>query len=112
MNKVKTNELLSKGFVVNNGKWSYKGKLSVIDFYADWCNPCKPQEVVLDELSRKYEGIEFFKVNVEEEYELAELFSIKSLPTIMVCHKETTKFSGFTPKQKIEDAIKNQEIFV
>jgi len=114
MNKVITNELLSKGFVVVNGKWSYKGKkMCVIDFYADWCQPCKPQETVLDELSKKYDEIEFLKVNVEEEYELAEIFSIKSLPTVIICGKENSRFSGFTSSQKVEDAIKNQiEIFV
>ena len=113
MNKVTTKELLSKGIVVNN-KWSCKGKkLIVLDFYADWCAPCKPQENVLNELSKDYSGIEFYKVNVEDEYELAKLFNIKSLPTIIVCGKENKVFTGFTQRQKIEEAIKNQiEIFV
>ena len=114
MNNITTSELLSKGFVVNNGKYTYKSnKVLVIDFYADWCQPCKPQEMILNELSKEYNGIEFFKVNVEDEYELAELFSIKSLPTIIVFGKDRKTFTGFTQKQKIEDTIKNQiEILV
>ncbi|MCK9477738.1 MAG: thioredoxin domain-containing protein [Candidatus Muirbacterium halophilum] len=107
MNRITTSELLSKGFVVNNGKWSYKGKTIILDFYADWCQPCKPQETILKELSKEYGEIEFYKVNVEEEYELAELFSIKSLPTVIICGKETKKFVGFTTAQKLETAIKN-----
>lgn len=107
MNKVKTNELISKGFEVKNGKWYYKGRPCLIDFYADWCQPCKTQETVLSELKKSYSDMEFYKVNVEEEYELAEIFSIKSLPTIIVCGKEEPKtFIGFTTKQKIDDAIK------
>ncbi|NPV12821.1 MAG: thioredoxin family protein [Ignavibacteria bacterium] len=106
MNKIKTNELISKGFEVKNGKWYYKGNPCIIDFYADWCKPCKTQDTILSELKKYHNDVEFYKVNVEEEYELAELFSIKSLPTIIVCGKDETKtFTGFTTKQKIDDAI-------
>ena len=112
MNKITTSELLGKGFVVNGGKWSYNGKMCVIDFYADWCVPCKSQEIILKELNQKYSDIEFYKVNVEEEYELTELFSIRSLPTIMIFGKETKTFIGFTSKQKIEDSLKSQTVLV
>ena len=110
MNKITTNELLSKWFVNNNGKWSYKGvKPCVIDFYADWCQPCKPQEAILSEMNKEYGDVEFLKVNIEEEYELAEIFNIKNLPTIFVCGgKDTKQFSGLTQKSKIEDVLKNQ----
>jgi thioredoxin-like negative regulator of GroEL len=109
MNKVTTNELLSKWFVNNNGKWNYKGtKPCIIQFSADWCQPCKPQEAILTEMKKEYGDVEFLKVNVEEEYELAEIFNIKNLPTIFVCGKETKQFSGLTQKSKIEDVLKNQ----
>ncbi len=107
MKEIKTNELLNKGFEIKNGKWNYNGTPCVLDFYSSWCSPCKTQDTVLNELKKSYNDLEFYKVNVEEEYELAEMFSIKSLPTIIVCGKEETKtFTGFTNKQKIDDAIK------
>lgn len=112
MNKITTSELLSRGLVANNGKWSYNGKICVIDFYADWCNPCKSQELILNDLKTKFNEIEFFKVNIEEEYELAEIFSIRSLPTIIVFSKEPKTFIGFTTKQKIEEILKSQTILV
>ena len=109
MNKVTTNDLLSKYFI-NNGKWSYKGtNPCVIQFSADWCTVCKPQESILSEMKKEYSEVEFLKVNVEEEYELAEIFNIKNLPTIFVCGgKETKQFSGLTQKTKIEEVLKNQ----
>lgn len=107
MNKIKTSELISKGFEVKNAKWYYNGTPCVLDFYADWCAPCKVQETILNDLKKNYDGMEFYKVNVEEEYELAEMFAIRSLPTIIVCGKEEPKtFTGFTTKQKIDEAIK------
>ena len=113
MDKLTTNELLSKGFTIINGKWNYNGKLCVLDFYTDWCRPCKAQEMILNELSKNYNNVEFYKINVEEEYELAEYFSIKSVPTIIICGKETKQFFGLTQKQKIEEILKNQiEILV
>lgn len=108
MNNVTTSELISKGFSTSDGKWSYNGKLCVLDFYADWCIPCKQQEQVLNDMNNEYLDIDFYKINIEEEYELAEMFSIKSLPTVMFCGKEITQFTGFAPKQKIETFLKNQ----
>jgi len=108
MNKVTTSELISKGFSTNNGKWSYNGKPCVLDFYADWCMPCKQQEVVLNDMDKEYSDVIFNKINIEEEYELAEMFSIKSLPTIIICGKETMQFTGLTSKQKIETFLKSQ----
>lgn len=107
MNKVKTIELIGKGFEMKNGKWNYKGKPCVLEFSADWCSPCKTQDIILNDLQKSHNDMDFYKVNVEEEYELAEMFSIKSLPTIIVCGKDDSKtFTGFTSKQKIDDAIR------
>lgn len=108
MYKITTKELLSKITMETNGKCSCKdNKTFIIDFYSTWCNPCKTQDIVLNELSKETEDVEFYKVNVEEEYELAELFNIRNLPTILICGKETKRFSGFTKKQKLKDELKS-----
>ena len=113
MIKVTTSELMSKGFSVTDGKWSYKGKPCVLDFWADWCVPCKNQEIILNDLNKSYSDVEFYKINVEEEYELAEIFNIKNLPTVIICSgKETKQFSGLTQKQKIEDILNKTEVLV
>lgn len=109
MKKVTTDELLSKGFTIEGNEWFYNGdRPCLIDFYADWCMPCKSQENVLRELSEIYGEIDFYKVNIEEEYELAGIFSVRSLPTLLICGKETKQFTGLTQKKQIEDILKEQ----
>lgn len=65
--------------------WKYLGDLpAIIDFYADWCGPCKMVAPVLRELSEEYEGkVVFYKVDTEIEQELAEVFGIRSIPTFI-----------------------------
>jgi len=65
--------------------WSYKGQLPVlIDFYADWCSPCKIVAPILEELSEEYEGrLTIYKVDTEVEVELASVFGIRSIPTFL-----------------------------
>ena len=108
MNKITTKELMDFGFNFKDKTLTYSGKPCIIDFYADWCQPCKPQQIVLDELSEKYSDIVFVKVNIEEEYELAEIFNIKNLPTVCVYGNENKRFSGFTQKVDIETTIKSK----
>lgn len=71
----------------NPSEWVYKGeKPCVIDFYADWCGPCRITSPILEELAKKYEGkITVYKVNVDKEIELSQLFGIKSIPTFLYC---------------------------
>lgn len=58
----------------------------VIDFYADWCKPCKMVAPIMDELAKEYQGkIHFVKVNTDEEGELARQFQINGIPAIMFC---------------------------
>ena len=66
-------------------EWNYKGELpAVIDFYADWCRPCKMVAPILGDLAVEYDGkVRFYKVNTEKDPELAKAFSISSIPTIM-----------------------------
>lgn len=108
MENISTNDLL-KEFNLNGDKWSYKGETPcVIDFYATWCGPCKGIETVLNDLSKEHSNIKFYRVDVEEEYELSRIFSIKSLPTIIFCSKDSqpTIITGTLPKSKLEQYIK------
>jgi len=66
-------------------EWKYKGNIpAVIDFYADWCGPCKMVSPILEELSKEYEGrVNIYKVNTENEPQLSSLFGISSIPSIL-----------------------------
>jgi thioredoxin len=66
-------------------EWKYQGTLpAIIDFYADWCGPCKMVAPVLEELSDEYAGkLNIYKVNTEKEQELAAVFGIQSIPTFL-----------------------------
>jgi thioredoxin 1 len=66
-------------------EWSYKGELpAIIDFYADWCGPCKMVAPALEELSNEYDGkLLVYKVDTEKEWELASVFGIQSIPTFL-----------------------------
>lgn len=66
-------------------EWKYKGALpAIIDFYADWCSPCRMVAPVLEELAREYEGkLVIYKVDTEKEMELAGVFGIQSIPTFL-----------------------------
>ena len=66
-------------------EWKYKGdKPAIIDFYADWCGPCKMVAPVLEELSDEYEGdLVIYKVDTEAEMELSAVFGIQSIPTFL-----------------------------
>lgn len=68
-----------------NTEWNYKGTVpAVIDFYADWCGPCKMVAPVMDELATEYNGkVEFFKIDTDAEQELAMMFGIQSIPSIL-----------------------------
>ena len=68
-----------------NKEWKYEGtKPAIIDFYADWCGPCKMVAPILEELKDEYgDKIEVYKVDTEKEQELASAFGIKSIPSIL-----------------------------
>ena len=91
--------------------WNYLGnKPAVIDFYADWCGPCRRLAPVLDELAAEYAGkVIFYKVNVDDEKEIAEAFGITSLPTIVFVPVKgnSSAGTGFMPKETLRGAIKD-----
>ena len=90
-------------------KWIFKGdKPCVIDFYADWCRPCKMVAPIMAELSEKYKGqITIYKVNVDKERELAQFFGIQSIPTVFFCPPtgDPQMTQGALPKETYEKVI-------
>jgi len=92
----------------NPQQWIYKGELpGIIDFYADWCRPCRITSPILEELALEYSGkIQFYKVDVQAEQELAAVFGIQSIPTFLFIPKDAQPVisSGIaaTPEQTKE----------
>ena len=73
----------------NKTEWVYKGdKPAIIDFYADWCGPCKKVAPALEELAQEYAGkVYIYKINVDNEPELAGLFGVRNIPTFLIIPK-------------------------
>lgn len=92
-------------------KWEYKGELPcLIDFYADWCGPCKRIAPVLEELSKELEGkVNIYKVNTEEQLELSQMFGIQSIPTLLFVPLEGKPqvMAGALPKPQLLEAMKD-----
>ena len=92
-----------------NKDWKFEGELPcIIDFYADWCQPCKVVSPILEELAEDYKGkINIYKINTEEQTELAGAFGIKSIPSILFCPKDgqPQMAMGALPKETLEQAI-------
>ena len=84
-------------------------KVCLVDFYADWCGPCKMMSPVIDKIAEENaENIKVGKVNVDENQDLAMKYNVMSIPTILVFKNGNIAktFVGVTPKQEIEEAIK------
>ncbi len=103
----------------SNKDWKFEGKLPcIIDFYADWCQPCKIVAPILEELSVEFDGkINIYKVNTEQEVELASAFGIRSIPSMLFCPAEgqPQMAVGALPKETLIQAIndvllKKQEV--
>ena len=92
----------------NNTEWSFKGeKPAIVDFYADWCGPCKTIAPILEELDAEYDNVDFYKVNTEEQTELAATFGIQSIPSILFIPVEgmPQMALGALPKETFKQAI-------
>lgn len=88
----------------NPQEWVYLGdKPCIIDFYASWCGPCAMIAPILDELAAEYDGkINIYKVNTEVERELAAVFGIRSIPTLIFCplKDNPSQINGALPKDE------------
>ena len=77
------------------------------DFYADWCGPCKTQDPILEDIEEEYPGVEFEKVNVDEQQDVANEYKVRSLPTLIIEDDEgvVERFVGVTQADDIESAL-------
>ncbi len=86
MEKLDKQAFIEKVFDFENEKeWKYRGTLpAIIDFYADWCGPCKMVTPVLEKISVDYDGqLAIYKVDTDKEQELAMAFGIQSIPSLL-----------------------------
>ncbi len=90
-------------------EWKYLGdKPAIVDFYASWCGPCKTIAPILEELAAEYgDQIYIYKVDTEEEQELAAAFGIRSIPTLLFIPMdgEPQMAQGAMPKASFKEAI-------
>ena len=103
------------GFIANifdfktKHEWKFSGdKPAIIDFYADWCGPCKKLSPTIEKLAKKYAGkIRVYKVNVDEQQNIAAVFGIQSIPTVLFCPMigKPKASTGFVEEAELEKYI-------
>lgn len=90
-------------------QWVFEGtRPAVVDFYATWCRPCKMMAPVVEQLARKYKGkIDFYKVDIDQEEELASVFGIQSIPTLLFIPAKGNPAvqTGAMPQEELEKTI-------
>lgn len=98
-------------FEKGGDSWEFEGERpAIVDFYAEWCGPCKMVAPVLEEISREYAGkVDVYKVNTDEEHDIANAFGISSIPTILFIPKtgQPQVSRGAMPKAAFVETIKN-----
>lgn len=96
-------------YEANPDEWVFEGDLPVIvDFYADWCAPCRIVAPILDELAKEYEGkIRIYKIDTDKEKDLARAFNIRSIPTMLFIPSEgrPQMSQGALPKETLKQVI-------
>ena len=95
----------------NNTEWKFQGdKPAIIDFYADWCGPCKMVEPIMEELANEYAGlVEIYKIDTDKQQELAGLLQIRSIPSVLFIPVDgkPRMAIGAMPKEGYVSAIKD-----
>jgi thioredoxin 1 len=90
------------------GDWKYKGTAPmVVDFYADWCGPCRMISPILEELQTEFPEVVFVKVDVDSETELPSQFGVSSIPSLLFIPLtgEPIMSNGVVPKPKLKQQI-------
>ena len=100
--KIEENEFDEK---VNNSE-----KRVLVDFYAEWCGPCKMLGPVIEEISEEVDNCEFYKVNIDEAGELAERYGIMSIPTLLIFEKGelVNQVVGFRTKDELKEILASE----
>ena len=99
-------------FENNPQEWVYKGDTPcVIDFYADWCKPCRMVAPIMDELSKDYDGkVKIYKIDVDKEKKLASVFQVRSIPSVLFIPKtgKPEMNTGALPKDSYIEIIETK----
>ena len=113
--KIMAEQLTKDGFLKKvfnyekNKEWKFEGDIpAVVDFWAPWCGPCRMVGPIIDELSTEYAGkVNYYKINVDDEQELAGIFGVRSIPSMLFIPKEgKPKMSiGALPKEALVSAM-------
>ena len=111
--KLSTEDFKSKVFdYTTKQEWDYQGELpAIIDFYADWCGPCKMVAPILEELADEYAGkINIYKVDTEVEQELSAVFGIRSIPLLLFVpmNSQPMMQPGALPKESFVQVIEQE----
>lgn len=111
--KLTTNKFKEEVFDYTTEKdWNFKGdKPAIIDFYADWCGPCKMVAPILEELSEEYlDKLVIYKVDTEVEQELSAVFQIRSIPSMLFIplDKQPMMQAGALPKTALQEVIEKE----
>jgi thioredoxin len=110
--KLTTDEFKKKVFDFQaNTDWKFEGDLPcIVDFYADWCGPCKMVSPILEQISEEYAGkVNVYKINTDEEQELSQAFGIQSITSLLFVPKsgDPRMSMGALPKPQILKAMKD-----